>query len=141
MCRVISRLRADFCSAPTPAAANSRSASPATSFPSGRPRFALSACAMKQARLIDAVRERFGAKAAVTDPIEIEPWLTDWRGRYHGKSGAVLAPASTAEVAAIVALAGEFAVPLVPQGGNTSMVGGATPPAGGSALVLSLRRM
>ena len=53
----------------------------------------------------------------------------------------MLSPASTEEVAAVVRLAAGTGVPLVPQGGNTSMVGGATPPADGSALILSLRRM
>jgi FAD/FMN-containing dehydrogenase len=96
---------------------------------------------MTMERLIDAVRERFGAKAVVTDRAEIDPWLTDWRGRYHGASPAILAPGSTEEVAAMVALAAEHRVPLVPQGGNTSMVGGATPPPDGSALIVSLRRM
>ena len=93
------------------------------------------------AQLIDDVRARFGPKAAITDPADIEPWLSDWRGRYHGQAQAVLSPASTEEVAAIVRLAAERRVPLVPQGGNTSMVGGATPPPDGSALILSLRRM
>ncbi len=74
-------------------------------------------------------------------PHDIAPWLTDWRGRYHGASAAVLSPATVDEVAAVVALASEYGVPLVPQGGNTGMVGGATPPADGSALILSLRRM
>jgi len=91
--------------------------------------------------LIDDVRSRFGPKAAITDRADVEPWLTDWRGRYHGKARAILSPSSTEEVSAIVALAGQLGVPLVPQGGNTSMVGGATPPPDGSALVLSLRRM
>jgi FAD/FMN-containing dehydrogenase len=93
------------------------------------------------ARLIEDVRARLGPKAAITDRADIEPWLTDWRGRFHGDSAAILAPGSTEEVATIVRLAGEHRVPLVPQGGNTSMVGGATPPADGSALILSLRRM
>lgn len=91
--------------------------------------------------LISEVRERFGPRVAVTDAAEIEPWLTDWRKRFHGKAEAILAPASTEEAAAIVRMATEHRVPLVPQGGNTSMVGGATPPADGSALILSLRRM
>src|SRR5215213_4998507 len=91
--------------------------------------------------LIAAVREKFGPRAAITDAQEIEPWLTDWRGRVHGQAAAILAPASTQEVAAIVGLAAEQRVPLVPQGGNTSMVAGATPPEDGSALILSLRRM
>ncbi|HET9458766.1 MAG TPA: FAD-binding oxidoreductase [Sphingomicrobium sp.] len=93
------------------------------------------------ASLVEEVRSRFGSKAAVTDPADIAPWATDWRGRYHGKAEAILAPASTEEVAAIVGLAADRQVPLVPQGGNTSMVGGATPPEDGSALILSLRRM
>ena len=97
---------------------------------------------MKQvAALIDEVRARFGPKAAITDPADVEPWLTDWRGRYHGQAQAILSPSSTEEVAAIVSLAAKRAVSLVPQGGNTSMVGGATPPADGSAVILSLRRM
>lgn len=97
---------------------------------------------MKQvAALIEEVLARFGPKAAITDPADVEPWLTDWRGRYHGQAEAILSPASTDEVAAMVSLAAENGVPLVPQGGNTSMVGGATPPPDGSALILSLRRM
>ena len=92
-------------------------------------------------QLIDEVRARFGKRVAVTDPVEIEPWLSDWRGRYHGHSEAILAPSTTEEVAEIVRLAGALGVPLVPQGGNTGMVAGATPQEDGSALLLSLRRM
>ncbi|MEI9928338.1 MAG: FAD-binding oxidoreductase [Sphingomonas sp.] len=95
----------------------------------------------QQQNLVETVRARFGPKAATTDPAAIAPWLDDWRGRYHGAAPALLAPASLDEVSAIVALAHAALVPLVPQGGNTSMVGGATPPADGSALILSLRRM
>ncbi|HET7708443.1 MAG TPA: FAD-binding oxidoreductase [Sphingomicrobium sp.] len=92
-------------------------------------------------RLIAAVRDRFGERTALTDPNDVSPWTTDWRGRFHGKADAILEPKSTEEVSAIVVMAGQLGVPLVPQGGNTSMVGGATPPAEGSALILSLRRM
>ncbi len=94
-----------------------------------------------QARMTAILAERFGPRMVVTDAQAIEPWLSDWRQRYHGASPAILSPASTGEVAAVVALAAEHRVPLVPQGGNTSMVGGATPPPDGSALILSLRRM
>lgn len=94
-----------------------------------------------QAQLIDEIALRFGAKAMVTDPAEIAPWLTDWRGRFSGASAAILAPASTTEAAEMVRLAAGLGVPLVPQGGNTGMVAGATPPADGSALLVSLRRM
>ena len=93
------------------------------------------------AALAEAVRARLGDKAVVTDPADLAPWLTDWRGRWHGAAAAMLQPATTDEVATIVRMAGEAGVPLVPQGGNSSMVGGATPPADGSALILSLRRM
>ena len=72
---------------------------------------------------------------------DMAPWLTDWRGRYHGAAPALLSPASTEEVAAIVARCAPAGVALVPQGGNSSMVGGATPLPGGGALLLSLRRM
>ena len=92
-------------------------------------------------KLISAAEQQLGPKAVITDPGEIEPWVTDWRGRVHGAAPAMLAPASTEEVAAIVKLAAEHRVPLVPQGGNTGMVAGATPPADGSAILLSMRRM
>ena len=92
-------------------------------------------------QMIAAVEQRLGAKAAITDPKEIEPWLTDWRGRVHGQARAILVPKSTEEVVEIVKLAAEHRVPLVPQGGNTGMAAGATPPPDGSAMILSLRRM
>jgi FAD/FMN-containing dehydrogenase len=95
----------------------------------------------RPARLIAAIGQQLGPRAAITDAEVIEPWLTDWRGRIHGRSAAILSPASTEEVAAMVVLAARHGVPLVPQGGNTSMVGGATPPADGSAVILSLRRI
>lgn len=94
-----------------------------------------------QQSLVDEVRTRFGDRAAITDPADIQPWLTDWRGRWHGEASAILQPASSGEVAASIELAARLGVALVPQGGNTSMVGGATPPEDGSALILSLRRM
>jgi FAD/FMN-containing dehydrogenase len=94
-----------------------------------------------QQQLVSAVLERFGPKAVTTDAQEIAPWQSDWRGRYHGSAPALLSPGSTAEVAEILKLAGELGVKIVPQGGNTGMVGGATPPADGSALLLSTRRM
>jgi FAD/FMN-containing dehydrogenase len=94
-----------------------------------------------QARLIDEARQQLGPRAVITDPTEIEPWVTDWRGRVHGTAPALLAPASTQEVVDIVQLAAQHRVPLVPQGGNTGMAAGATPPADGSAMLLSMRRM
>jgi FAD/FMN-containing dehydrogenase len=91
--------------------------------------------------LIETVRTRFGEKVAITGRPDIEPWLDDWRRKFHGEAEAILSPGSTEEVAQIVRLASKHRVPLVPQGGNTGMVGGATPPGDGTALILSLRRM
>jgi FAD/FMN-containing dehydrogenase len=91
--------------------------------------------------LIEQAAAKLGPKAVITDTREIEPWVSDWRGRVHGAAPAMLAPASTDEVAEIVRLAAGHRVPLVPQGGNTGMAAGATPPADGSALLLSMRRM
>ncbi|WP_150291000.1 FAD-binding oxidoreductase [Sphingobium estronivorans] len=91
--------------------------------------------------IIARFQQLLGSKGVITDPGDIAPWISDWRGRYHGRTAAILQPDSTEQVAAAVKLAADLGVPLVPQGGNTSMVGGATPPADGSALILSLRRM
>jgi FAD/FMN-containing dehydrogenase len=93
------------------------------------------------AQLISEAEQRLGPKAVVTDEREIEPWVTDWRGRVHGAAQAILAPSSTDEAVEIVRLAAKHRVPLVPQGGNTGMSAGATPPPDGSALILSMRRM
>jgi FAD/FMN-containing dehydrogenase len=91
--------------------------------------------------MIEAVRQRLGEGSVITEPDVLQPWLTDWRGRWTGAAPALVEPRSTEEVAAIVGLAAEHRVALVPQGGNTSMVGGATPAADGGSLLLSLRRM
>ena len=72
---------------------------------------------------------------------DAEPHCVDWRGLYRGRARAVARPASTAEVARIVALCREHGVPIVPQGGNTGLVGGATPSPAGDALILLTGRM
>jgi FAD/FMN-containing dehydrogenase len=91
--------------------------------------------------VLDSFAALLGPKGMSTDSDRIAPLLTDWRGLYHGRSDAVLMPSTTAEVQGIVRLAAQYKVALVPQGGNTSMVGGATPPADGSALIVSMIRM
>jgi FAD/FMN-containing dehydrogenase len=93
------------------------------------------------AQLIARAGEKLGPKAVITDPADIEPWVTDWRGRVHGVARVIIAPNTTEDVAEVVRLAAEHRVPLVPQGGNTGMSAGATPPADGSAVLLSMRRM
>ena len=67
--------------------------------------------------------------------------LSDWRGRYHGEALAVVRPGDTAEVSAVVAACAAAGVAMVPQGGNTSLCGGATPLGDGRAVVVSLTRM
>jgi FAD/FMN-containing dehydrogenase len=91
--------------------------------------------------LLATLADLLGPKGFSIDPDVLAPWLTDWRGKYHGKAAAMLSPATTEETAAVVALCAAEGVALVPQGGNSGMVGGATPDASGDQLLLSLRRM
>ncbi len=80
-----------------------------------------------------------GANHAITDPLEQEGYLVEERGLYHGRTAAVLRPGSVEEVSAILTLANETGTPIVPQGGNTGLVGGQIPFDG--EIVLSLRRL
>lgn len=89
--------------------------------------------------LVAAFRNIVGDKYAVTDAADIAPYLTEERGLFHGRSPLVLRPGSTAEVSAICKLASEHRIALVPQGGNTGLVGGQTPHNG--EVVISLRRL
>lgn len=82
-----------------------------------------------------------GDRHAIADPAEQGPYLTEWRGRYKGATPLVLRPGSTAEVSAILTLASETRTPIVPQGGNTGLVGGQIPHQTGDEIVLSLRRL
>ena len=95
----------------------------------------------QQIRLLDSLASRLSSRTIVTDRDAIAPWETDWRGRWHGYAPILFEPVSVAEVQSIVAAAGREGVSLVAQGGNTSMVGGATPPPSGEAVILSLRRL
>ena len=90
---------------------------------------------------LTAAAELLGERGLTRDPELIEPWLTDWRGRYTGRALALASPATTAEVSALMGLCTRFGIPVVPQGGNSGMSGGATPDESGEAIVLSLRRM
>jgi D-lactate dehydrogenase (cytochrome) len=80
-----------------------------------------------------------GEKYAVTDANDIAPYVTEERNLFHGHSPLILRPGSTAEVSAICKLATEGRIALVPQGGNTGLVGGQTPHHG--EVVVSMRRM
>src|SRR5262249_6190245 len=72
---------------------------------------------------------------------DMAPYLTEWRGLVTGKAPVVLRPAATAEVAAIVTLCAKHRLPIVPQGGNTGIVAGGRPSAGGKELLINLGRM
>jgi FAD/FMN-containing dehydrogenase len=89
--------------------------------------------------LIEKFRKIVGDKYAITDAADIEPYVTEERNLFHGRSPLVLRPATTAEISAICGLATEHRIALVPQGGNTGLVGGQTPHNG--EVVVSLRRM
>jgi D-lactate dehydrogenase (cytochrome) len=89
--------------------------------------------------LIAKFRGIVGDKYAMTNPADIAPYTTEERDLFHGRSPLVLRPGSTTEVAAICKLANEHKIALVPQGGNTGLVGGQTPHNG--EVVISMRRM
>jgi FAD/FMN-containing dehydrogenase len=90
-----------------------------------------------RARLDAAV----GSDQVLTAAPDVAAYVNDWRGRYHGRAIAVVRPADTEQVSAVVRACAELGVPIVPQGGNTGQCGGATPDERGNAIVLSLSRM
>ena len=90
---------------------------------------------------LDLAKVLLGARGLLTDQELIEPWLTDWRGRYAGNALALAAPVDAAEVAALMKLCTAHCISVVPQGGNSGMSGGATPDSSGAQLLLSLRRL
>jgi len=90
---------------------------------------------------LSEAEELLGSRGLTRDPDLMEPWLTDWRGRFSGAALAMASPASTAEVSALVKLCARHGVAIVPQGGNSGMCGGATPDESGNEILLSLRRM
>ncbi|WP_260482406.1 FAD-binding oxidoreductase [Sphingomicrobium flavum] len=95
----------------------------------------------KQREFAGKVRAHAGDRVLVTDPDLIAPYLTDWRGRWTGRVAGMLEPRSTADVAAILSIASDMGQALSTQGGNSSMVGGATPGEDGDEFILSMRKM
>ena len=90
--------------------------------------------------LLDEIRAAVGAHNVLTEG-DLSAWEQDWRRRWHGKALAVVRPGSTAEVAAVVRLCAAHAVSIVPQGGNTGLVGGGVPDGTGTQVLLSLLRL
>ncbi|MGV0949899.1 MAG: FAD-binding oxidoreductase [Azonexus sp.] len=82
-----------------------------------------------------------GSGQVLTEAADLAPYLTDWRGRYQGVARCVVRPGNTAEVAAVVGACAAAGAAIVPQGGNTSLCGAATPDGEGGAVVLSLSRL
>jgi FAD/FMN-containing dehydrogenase len=90
---------------------------------------------------VEEATQLLGQRGFTADPDLLSAWLTDWRGRYTGRAIGMASPATTEETAAFVRLCHKHRVPIVPQGGNSGMAGGATPDESGKAVILSLRRM
>ena len=91
--------------------------------------------------VLERLRQLLGPAYVLTATVDTAPYLTDWRGRYRGAALAVLRPGSVAEVQGVVRLCAAAGVPMVPQGGNTSLCGAATPDGSGEAVVISLGRL
>jgi FAD/FMN-containing dehydrogenase len=90
---------------------------------------------------LDQIRHIVGPQGYLDAPADMEPYLLEWRGRYRGATPLVVRPASTAEVTEVVRACAEAQVPIVPQGGNTGLVGGSIPSLSGTELLLSLSRL
>lgn len=90
---------------------------------------------------ITALTQILGEKHVMSDPEDMAGCLTDWRGDYHGKAMAVVKPATTIDVSAILELADKMNIAVIPQGGNTSLCGGATPNNQDNNLILSTERL
>ena len=90
--------------------------------------------------LLDDLRGIVGAAQVLADG-DLSAWEIDWRRRYRGRALAVVRPASTAEVAAVVRACAAHRTAIVAQGGNTGLVGGSVPDATGTQVLLSLSRL
>ncbi len=92
--------------------------------------------------LIGELTTIVGPKGVLTAAGDTAPFLEDWRGRYRGEAVCVVLPASTEQVSAIVTLCARTGTPVLAQGGNTSLCGGATPEANGQPpVIIGLQRM
>jgi len=91
--------------------------------------------------IVTELKSVVGPKGWIDDPVELQPYVTEWRGRYQGQARLLVAPKSTDEVASIVMACANHGVAIVPQGGNTGLCGGAIPDSSGTQVIVSLRRM
>ena len=93
------------------------------------------------AEIIAALHAIVGDAGLKTGDTDTESFLTDWHGQYRGRSLAVVMPETTEQVSQVMALADAYDIVVVPQGGNTGFMGGATPDDAGNSILLSLGRM
>src|SRR5215510_12073583 len=91
--------------------------------------------------VLERIKAVVGGKGWSDDATVLAPHLIDWRQRYQGRTALLVRPASTSEAAEVVRLGAEAGVPIVPQGGNTSLCGGSIPSGAGDEILLSLSRM
>jgi FAD/FMN-containing dehydrogenase len=91
--------------------------------------------------ILERLKQVVGPSGFSVDPDELAPHLTEWRNKFVGSTPLLLKPASTAQVAAIVRVCAEAEVGIVPQGGNTGLVGGQIPRSEGCDLLISMSRM
>ncbi len=91
--------------------------------------------------VLKTLKEAVGPDGWVDDPEELEPYLTEWRGLYRGRTPLLIRPATTKEVSRVVTVCAEHRVGIVPQGGNTGLCGGGVPDASGAQILLNLTRM
>ncbi|MDC9701085.1 MAG: FAD-binding oxidoreductase [Alphaproteobacteria bacterium] len=91
--------------------------------------------------LLDRFEQIVGTPHALRDQEDIRPFLREWRDRFHGQSPMVLRPGSVREITEIMKLANATSTAIVPQGGNTGLVGGQIPSRKGNELLLSLSRL
>lgn len=96
---------------------------------------------MAQIAHADRFADLIGAANVLTTPADQEPYLTEWRDLYRGVTPIVLRPGNTEEVSAVMTYAYEHDLKIVPQGGNTGLVGGQIPQETGDEFVLSLVRL
>ncbi len=90
--------------------------------------------------LLDALRHIVGAPHVLTEG-DLSAYEMDWRKRIQGKALCVVRPGNTAQVAAVVQACAAANVSIVPQGGNTGLVGGGVPDTSGQQVLLSLQRI
>ena len=91
---------------------------------------------------IDELSQIVGPKGTTTDTVELEPFITEWRDKFVGHTPLMLSPKTTSEAARVISYCNQYKIPIVPQGGNTGLVGGGIPGLESSQeVLLSTRRM